>query len=504
MSNSFRHMPDIKLPRARRVNRHPQGTAGSASDIASLSKSRMEAPLPQPPIGSIPAVGRKGPGGGLWLAALGPLEAWHDGSPLSLGPPARRAVLGLLLMEPGVMICRDAIIDMLWGEKPPSTAVGLVQAHVSKTRGILGPLRRAAGDSGVIDSVHTAYRLRLSDKELDLLMFRELAARADEAKANDDLATACDLYEQAVVLWRGDPLADVEMLHGHFKIAFLRKELSGVLLRYADAAFALSEYHRVLPRLRSLAAAEPLNEPVHAKLMIALAGSGYQAAAIRVYEDLRSRLDRELGLYPGDELAEAHVRVLRQDMPAGSRGRVHVLAIPDLAIPMQLPAAPRRFSGQDDELDTLSSLLEPDAEGSGGVVIAALTGMAGVGKTALAVRWAHGIADRFPDGQLFVNLHGFDSAGTPVAPADALHGFLSSLGVPAARIPPDVASRAALFRSLLADRRMLILLDDAMDAEQVRPLLPGSRGCMVLVTSRNQLTGLAAAEHAYLFVLGAL
>jgi DNA-binding SARP family transcriptional activator/DNA-binding XRE family transcriptional regulator len=448
------------------------------------------------------------PSKGLWLAALGPLEAWRDGRALPVGPPARRAVLGVLLMDPGVPVRRDTIIDALWGELPPSTAVGLIQAHVSRLRSVLEPWERSAGGDGVIDSVRGAYRLSLSSNELDLLVFRDLAARAAAAWADDDDVAACDLYEDAVGLWRGDPLADVDRLRGHPGITLLRQQLGGVLLRYADVAFTLGQYHRVLPRLQALAAAEPLNEPAHGRLMIALAGSGQQAAAIRVYEDLRFRLDRELGLYPGEELAEAHVRVLRQDIPgrdsgrAGTRRSAPTAAVP--VVPRQLPAAPRYFTGLAGEVDTLSGLLERDSGEASGVVIAALIGMAGIGKTALAVHWAHQVASRFPNGQLFVNLRGFSPSGTPVTPTEAICGFLTALGVPTARIPVDTACQAALYRSLLVGRRMLIVLDNAQDAEQVRLLLPGSPGCLVLVTSRNRLTGLAAAEGAHLLPLDVL
>jgi DNA-binding SARP family transcriptional activator len=191
---------------------------------------------------------------------------------------------------------------------------------VSRLRKALNPWKRTADIDGVINSVGGAYTLRLSCDELDLLVFKDLAACAAAAWADGDHVTACELYERAVGLWRGDPLADVDLLHDHPSITFLRQHLVGVLLRYAEVACALGQYRRALPRLQALAAAEPLNEPAHARLMIALAGSGEQAAAIRVYEDLRSRLDRELGLYPGKELAEAHMRVLRQDIRAGTQG----------------------------------------------------------------------------------------------------------------------------------------------------------------------------------------
>jgi len=262
-------------------------------------------------------------GQGLRLAILGPLEAWRDGRPLPLGPPARRAVLGLLSMDPGVLVRRDTIIDVLWGQEPPRTAIGLVQAHVSRLRRVLEPPERsAAGDGGeeAISSVRGAYRLRVSIEQVDLLLFRDLAARATAAQASGEDAYACELYEDAARLWLGDPLGDVDLLSGHPGIILLRYQLTSVLLRYAELACALGQYRRVLPRLHALAVADPLNESAHARLMIALAGTGQQAAAIGVYEDLRSRLDRELGLYPGEELAEAHLRVLRQDIRAGKAG----------------------------------------------------------------------------------------------------------------------------------------------------------------------------------------
>jgi DNA-binding SARP family transcriptional activator/DNA-binding XRE family transcriptional regulator len=443
---------------------------------------------------------------GLWLSVLGPLEAWAEGKPLRFGSPARRAVLGLLLLDPGVPVRRDAIVDLLWGDSPPRTAVSLVQAHVSRIRRALKGGRRFDNDDEVIDSFGDAYRLSLSAMEVDLLHFRDLAARAAAARGDGHDATAAEYYERAVSLWRGEPFADVAALRGHPGITALRQELVGVLLQYAEVTRELGQHNRVLVRLQALADAEPLNERVHAYLMIALAGSGQQADAIRVYEGVRSRLDRELGLYPGEELADAYMRVLRQDLRAPDREQMHA-RLPALAasghpVPRQLPAAPRHFTGRASELAWLSALAEQDMTHAKGVVIATLTGMAGIGKTALAVHWAHQKAARFPDGQLFVNLRG-SGPGKPVPPTDAVGGVLISLGVPPARIPPDIDGRAALYRSLLADCRMLIVLDDAHNAEQVRPLLPGSPTCLALVTSRSWLTGLAA-EGAHLMTLGVL
>jgi DNA-binding SARP family transcriptional activator len=442
---------------------------------------------------------------GLWLSVLGPLEAWRDGMPLSLGTEARRAVLGLLVMDPGVPVRREAIIDALWGDAPPPTAVGLVQAHVSRLRRVMEPQSRPPGGHGGIESARGAYRLLLSSQELDLLAFRELAARAARARAEGDDAAACELYERAICLWRGDPLADVDLLSGHPGAALLRQQLGSALLRYAEVACAVGQHQKVLPRLQALAAAEPLNEPAHARLMIALTGSGQRTAALSVYEDLRLLLDRELGLRLGEELAEAHLRVLRQDIPTGRRGQARaqrpVPAVAAPAVPRQLPSALRPFTGRASEFDALSGLLKRDSGQASGVVVVALTGPAGTGKTALAVHWARQAADRFPDGQLFTYLCGSATSGGPITPSVAACCFLTALGVPAERIPADIDGQAGLYRSMLADRRMIIVLDNARDAEQVRPLLPGSPGCLVLVTSRNRLTGLAAAEGAHLLTL---
>jgi DNA-binding SARP family transcriptional activator len=486
--------------------------AASLARAAALPRRRPDAvPSPRPPQDDSDFPRTEHPSGrgeGLWLAALGPLEAWRDGLPVSLGPPARRAVLGLLLMDPGVLVRQDTIIDALWGDSPPRTAAGLVQAHVSRIRRLLNSHNRFRGNDGVIDSRGSAYRLSVSGTELDLLAFRDLATRAAAGRADGDDVAAVECYEHAMGLWRGEPFADVDVLCGHPGATALRQELIGVLLRYAEVACSLGQYHRVLPRLQALARAEPFNEPAHARLMIALAGSGQQEAAIRVYADVRSRLDRELGLYPCEELAEAYGRVLRQDVRAANRRRKRACPPAPAAtvhvVPRQLPGALRSFTGRAGELAALSALVERDLKQAGGVVIAALTGMAGIGKTVLAVHWAHQLADRFPDGQLFVNLRGYGPSGTPVSPTDAVRGFLTALGMPPAQIPPGTDGQAALYRSLLADQRMLIVLDNARDAEQVRPLLPGSPECLVLVTSRNRLSGLAAAECAHLMTLGVL
>jgi tetratricopeptide (TPR) repeat protein len=317
-----------------------------------------------------------------------------------------------------------------------------------------------------------------------------------------DATAACGLYESALKLWHGEPLADVDLLRGHLALADLARRHAAAVMEYAEAASAAGSHEGVLPRLEALARTEPLNERIHAQLMIALASTGRQAAALKLHEDLRRRLDEQLGVQPGPELTDAHLRVLRQDLPGvrpspGRPARPGQAASP-LVVPKQLPAPVPHFAGRTAELEMLTALLEQAGRGTAparAVVISAIGGTAGVGKTALAVHWSHRVAERFPDGQLYVNLHGYDP-GQPVTADAALAGFLGALGVPGQDIPAEADERAARYRSLLAGKQMLVVLDNAGDVEQVRPLLPGSPTCAVVVTSRDSLAGLVVRDGA--------
>jgi DNA-binding SARP family transcriptional activator len=429
-------------------------------------------------------------GRGFRLAVLGPVTAWRDGARIGLGPSRQRAVLGLLALTPNVPVHRKAIIDALWGDDVPATAVHLVQVYVNRLRQLVDPGR-------LLTSGGTSYEWVAADGELDLMVFEAQAGRATRAHAAGELGPACEAYGRALDTWRAEPLADVEILHAHPVVVALRQRRSDLVINYAEAAMAAGRPGEVLPRLRELAAAEPLNERAHAALMLALAGSGQQAAALAVFDDLRRRLDDQLGVRPGAELADAQQRVLRQDMPPGPGRRP-----PDpwhqgtgTAPPRQLPATVPDFAGRAAEFAALTNALDDGGAGKR-VRIMTITGVAGVGKTTLAVHWAHQVARYFPDGQLYVNLRGFDPSGPPAAAADALRGFLTALSVPAEMIPAATDAQAGLYRSLLAGRRMLVLLDNARDPAQVRPLLPGSAGCTVVVTSRSSMAGLVAAQGA--------
>jgi len=461
---------------------------------------------------------------GLWLGVLGPLAVWQNGIRADPGAGRQRAVLGLLAVHPGAALHRETIIDAVWGDQPPASAVAMVQSYASR-------LRRLLGDR-VLASDGTSYRLLLSAAELDALEFARLAGLATDAAAAGNPAAACRRYDRALQLWRGEPLADISMLRGDPALTELAQQRTVMILDYAQAAAAAGRPERVLALLRELAARDPLDERVHARLMLTLAACGQQATALSVFGQLRQRLDAELGITPGTELADAHVRILRGQLrlPGGAdvtngtaaprpvstagrngnaRERTIGPVISDRPGPpatgfRQLPAPVAHFTGRAAELAELTGLLDQAGDSPGTVVISAIGGMAGIGKTALAVHFAQQAAARFPDGQLYVNLRGFGPTGPPATPAEALLGFLDALGVKPEQIPAALGAQAALYRTMTAGRRLLIVLDNARDEDQVRPLLPGSPGCLVIITSRNQLTGLAATDAASLLTLDVL
>jgi DNA-binding SARP family transcriptional activator/Tfp pilus assembly protein PilF/DNA-binding XRE family transcriptional regulator len=429
------------------------------------------------------------------IGVLGPLAAWRHGEPLAIGPPMQRAVLGLLAVYMGTGLSRSAIIDALWREDPPMTAASMVQSYISRLRRLLGP-------GGPVGTAGNGYRVEPAACELDLSIFGELVRRARQAQVAGELTTACQAYADALALWRGEPLADCDVLRGHPAVVRLSQQKADAVIAYADAAITARCPDRVLPQLRELTDREPLNERAHALLMIALAGSGQQAAALGAFDQMRRRLDSELGIEPGPELTAAQAQVLNQQIPVDplSRGALASAATDGAAprpvgwqAPGQLPCAVAHFAGRAAELAALNIAFNQPAGRT--IVISAIAGTAGVGKTALAIQWAHQVTACFPDGQLYVNLRGYDP-GQPMPASDALASFLRALGVPGQDIPPEEDERAARYRSLLADKRVLVVLDNARSADQVRPLLPGTPACTVIVTSRDALAGLVARDGA--------
>ena len=251
---------------------------------------------------------------GLWLRMLGPISAWRDGAPLYLGGPKQRAVLGLLVARPNSLVHRETIIDALWPDAPPAAAVSLIQAHLSRLRRVLGGGPAHPRVPVALASMGASYSLRAGPGQLDLLAFGQAVEAARAAGTAGDFRAACDAYSRAVRFWRGRPLADVDMLHRHPMVLAIVRQFDDVVIEYSRAASAVGWPGRVLPLLWDLQAREPLNEQALAQLVLALAGTGKQAEALRVYEGARCRLRDELGILPGPELGDAHQRVLRQDI----------------------------------------------------------------------------------------------------------------------------------------------------------------------------------------------
>jgi DNA-binding SARP family transcriptional activator len=422
---------------------------------------------------------------------LGPLLVRSSGGGLVRVPEGmQRAVLAALLLQANRVVTADRLVDVMWGATPPPTARAGMQNCVKRLRDSLGDARaRISTEPG-------GYMIRLREGELDVARFE---AKLDQAKAAARGASwdaAARHAREALSLWRGQPLADVtsEVLVAE------ADRLTGLRLQaaetYADAMLRLGLHSDVIEELRQLVSVAPLREHFHKLLMVALYRDGRQAEALEVYRQARAVLVEELGAEPGPELQQVHAQILAADPalaggdPESIAGRSIALAGP---VPRQLPAAVADFTGRDAELRVLAGMLDRVGDsGPGTVVISAIGGTAGVGKTALALHFAHQVAGRFGDGQLYVNLRGYDPSGTPASSADAIRGFLDGLGVPPERIPPTAEGQAGLYRSVLSGKRVLIVADNARDEQQVRPLLPASPGSLVVVTSRSQLGGLAA------------
>ena len=431
---------------------------------------------------------------------LGPLDVVVGGAVRPVPGLRRKAILAVLSLHAGEVVSTDRLADIVWDGCPPSTPVNTLQSHVSHLRTVLG--RKAA-----ILARPPGYVLDAGDEGTDVRLAGRLLRQASLAPGPADASDPSRIRElrEALALWRGRPLADLAGIpwledQAH-RLDLLREQIRHAL---AEARLAAGEHAQLLPDLDQMAADHPLDERIHGQLMLALYRSGRQADALAAYRRLRITLNEQLGIDPGQALRDLETAILRQDVSLSldPPTAVAVASRPPgtgaAPVPAQLPPAPAGFAGRDAALAGLDAMLPAaDRETTGaGAVIAAITGTAGVGKTALAVHWAYRARERFPDGQLYADLRGFDPTGPVMDPGQALRWFLGALGVPPERVPDGRDAKAGLYRSLLDSRRVLVVLDNARDAEQVRPLLPGSSGSMVLVTSRNQLTGLIAAEGA--------
>ncbi|MPZ64213.1 MAG: tetratricopeptide repeat protein [Pseudonocardiaceae bacterium] len=408
---------------------------------------------------------------------LGPLRVRAEGRPAPLSATMPRTLLGMLLARANTPVSVDVLVDALWAGRADPRAAKKLQLHVHR-------LRRALGDPGRIRFEHSGYTVRVHHDELDAHRFEALLAEGTDPAVADDPARTVTLLRKALGLWRGEPfgdVADVPLLRSEAdRLAELR--LTGLEALYA-AELASGHATAIVPELAELAARHPLRERLQGLLMTALYRAGRQVDALEVYRRTRIALVDELGLEPGAELARLQQAILSGDLDPD------VPATPTVVAPAQLPAGVADFTGRDGQLTAIRAHL---IESPGPVPISAVAGTAGVGKTTLAVHVAHQLSEQFPDGQLYVNLRGAEAQ--PLDPAGVLARFLRALGVDGTAIPDDIEERAALYRSRLAGRRVLVLLDNASGEAQLRPLLPGARGCAVLVTSRTRLTGLGARQ----------
>jgi DNA-binding SARP family transcriptional activator/Tfp pilus assembly protein PilF len=467
---------------------------------------------------------------------LGLVEIWSGGRRVLAGQPRQRLVLAALLVDAGRPVTSESLVYRVWGDTPPGGARHAIHEYLARIRRMLGDLDRP--DLARLARRGSVYVLDVDPDRVDLHRFRRLVEWARDPGCPD--AERVETLSRALDLWRGAPMADLSGEWVELVREGARRQRLEAATLWAQALLRLGRPSEVIEPLAELSAENPLSEPVAAVLIRALHAAGLTVEALDCYTRIRKRLVDDLGTEPGPELQAAHQAVLRGETEPGparpalpveaAAPPVEAAALPVEAaalpveaaappevsapagparpgpphvVPAQLPAAVRGFAGRDRELARLDAVLA-DAQGHATTAICAISGTAGVGKSALAVHWAHRVAERFPDGQLYVNLRGFDPAGAALSPSDAIRGFLDALDVPPQRISPNLAAQAALYRSMLARRRMLILLDNARDAEQVRPLLPGTPGCTVIVTSRRQLASLVAIDGAQALPLDVL
>ena len=430
--------------------------------------------------------------GAIDLGLLGPTSLVISGRTVAVPAGRQQTALAALALDAGRTVSSSALVDYLWGEEPPGQVRQALHTTMARVRKLVGTDRVVARGGG--------YALELPAAAVDVHRFRDRVAQARGAAPEDEEGLLVD----ALALWRGEPLegVDSDALCGEH-VYPLTEEWFAATERLLELRVSAGAAGEVLGELRGLIARHPLRESLWALLMSALVSAGRQADALAAYQEVRTALRDQLGVDPGPELVATHAAVLEgASAPARHTPVVEVAAAPPAPIPRQVPAAPPGFAGREHELRALDDLADAWRDDHGRTTVAVVDGAGGMGKTALARHWAHGAADRFPDGQLYVNLRGF-GPGEPVEPTRAAGTLLSTFGAADEQIPAGVEARTALLRTALSGKRALVVLDNARDVEQVRPLLPGS-DAFVVVTSRNQLRGLVSRDGARRITLAPL
>ncbi|MEV6491656.1 BTAD domain-containing putative transcriptional regulator [Actinoplanes sp. NPDC051633] len=413
------------------------------------------------------------PYGQLCVGVLGPFEVSLTGRPIALTSPRLRALLATLAIAAPEPVSADQLTTAVWDDDLPKVPRRTLQLYVTRLRGLLGP--------GSIGTYPAGYALETDPECVDAVRFSRLL---DRLAAAPDAAMERAVLVEALRLWRGTPFQDVRSawLETSVAAALLERYLTAVERR-TDLAVDDNDSDGLVPLLRQLVALHPLRESLWARLLVATTRAGRPAEALDMYEVLRKHLANELGTDPGPELRQIHADLLAGKPPTigGTRRSTG-----DRTVPRQLPMDVAGFTGRETEMSVLDRVLSADVPA---VTIYAISGSAGVGKSALAIHAAHRLSGRFPDGQLYVNLQGATAGLQPLAPLDVLGRFLRALGADSAGVPTEVEEAGAQFRSTAAARRLLIVLDNAADSAQVRPLLPATPGSMVIVTSRRMLPG---------------
>ncbi|MFJ2559736.1 MULTISPECIES: AfsR/SARP family transcriptional regulator [unclassified Streptomyces] len=447
---------------------------------------------------------------------LGEIQAHVGGTAVDLGPVRQRCVLAALLTDVNRAVPVDGLLGRVWGAHISPGARSTLYSYLSRLRQALGAAADASSSGAAIERRPGGYVLLTDPDLVDLHLFRDLVGRARAAE--DESAAA--LFERALGLWRGEPFATLDTPWCNSLRASLLEERHACLLDRNDVLLRHGRHAALLSELASCLDGHALDERLAAQYMLALYRSGRTADALRCFDRIRHALAEELGSDPGPELRRRHQQVLTNDpairvpsdapAPSPAAGVVPasvpasgIASSRDRTVPRQLPSS-GLFVGRGAEVAELDKALGTTGRADGSAAVCAVSGSGGVGKTSLAVHWAHRALGRFPDGQLYVDLRGFTPSGEPLTSATAVRGFLDALGVDPGSIPADQQALTGLYRTLVADRRMLVVLDNARDVDQVTDLLPGGAGCAVLVTSRRRLTGLAVTHGAHLLPLDVL